>query len=188
MCSHWPAKLLDQRLRTRVGEHPLHLLLEHGRLVQRLLLRHVQELVIRDAAPQEERQARRQLEIGDAIRRIRRRALRLTLEAEQELRAHEDAANRQLEARLEAALRPRRRGIEPSGDLRSSSVDRPSIGAPRERRDDLLGARRFVRGGRRPADEQARRRLGESCIATAAVAAGAGDRTLEMPGSPLPAR
>ena len=38
----------------------------------------------------------------DAIRRIRRGRLRLTLEAEQKLRAHEDAANRQLEARLES--------------------------------------------------------------------------------------
>ena len=34
--------------------------------------RHVQQLVVRNAAPQEERQPRRQLEVADAIRRVRR--------------------------------------------------------------------------------------------------------------------
>ena len=67
-------EVADQRLRARVGEHPLDLLLEHAGLMQRLLLRDVQQLVVRDAAPQEERQPRRQLQIVDAIGRIRRDA------------------------------------------------------------------------------------------------------------------
>ena len=43
--------------------------LQHGRRVQRALRGHAQQLIVRDAAPQEERQPRRQLEIADAVDR-----------------------------------------------------------------------------------------------------------------------
>src|SRR5439155_14864783 len=89
----------------RVGEHPLHLLFEHGWRVECLLFRDLQQLVIRDAAPQEERQTRRELEVGNAIRRLRRRALGLALEPKQKLRADEDAPQGELEARVESILR-----------------------------------------------------------------------------------
>ena len=92
-------------------------------------------------------------DVGDAIRRIRRGSLRLTLESEQELRADEDAANRQFEARLKSALR---RAIAVSGqrDLKILVGHGPSIGAPREGRDDFLCAGRLVGGRRGLADEQ----------------------------------
>ena len=146
-------EVAHQRLRARVGEHPPHLLVEHDRIPERLLLRDVQQLVIRDAAPQEERQTRRQLEVGDAIRRIRRDGLRLTLEAEQKLRADEDAANRQFEARLKACL-SRAIAVPGQRDLKIVVGNGPSIGAPRERRDDLPGAGGLVGGRRGLADEQ----------------------------------
>src|SRR5207244_13098328 len=81
-----------QRIRERIGEHPRHLVFEYGRIVKRLLLRDAQELVIWDAAPQEERQTRSQLHVGNAIRHIKRLGLRLTPETEQTVLTHEDAA------------------------------------------------------------------------------------------------
>ena len=83
---------------TFVAHHATRLLLEHGWLVQRTSNGGFEKLVVWNAAPQEERQPRGELHVGDAIRRIRRRALRLTLEPEQEVRADEDAADRELES------------------------------------------------------------------------------------------
>ena len=62
----------DQRVRPRVGEHAPHLLLEHASAAQPPLRRDGDQLVVRNAAPQEERQPRRELEIGDAVRPARR--------------------------------------------------------------------------------------------------------------------
>ena len=65
-------EVVHERLRALVREHPLHLLLQHRRVAERLLHGKRQQLVVRNAAPQEERQPRRQIEIADAIRRIGR--------------------------------------------------------------------------------------------------------------------
>ena len=46
-----------QRAGAFVGEHPLHLLIEHGGRVQLAGDGQVQQLIVRDAAPDEERQA-----------------------------------------------------------------------------------------------------------------------------------
>ena len=55
----------DQVARSRIREHPRDLPLEHGRLVEIASGRQVQQFVVRDAAPQKEREPRRQLEIAD---------------------------------------------------------------------------------------------------------------------------
>ena len=52
----------------------------------------VEQFVVRNAAPEEERQPRRELEIADAIGGVRRDAGRVLFDAEQELRAHQDGA------------------------------------------------------------------------------------------------
>ena len=72
--SHWPAKFVDERVGLRIGQHPPHLLLEHRRLVQLALRGEVEQLVVGNAAPEEERQPRRQLEIADAVHRAGRDA------------------------------------------------------------------------------------------------------------------
>ena len=63
-------EVLDERVRLRIGQHAPHLLLEHRRLLQLAPRRRVEQLVVRNAAPQEERQPRRQLEVrrGDTRR------------------------------------------------------------------------------------------------------------------------
>ena len=105
----------------------------------------VEQLVVRNAAPEEERQTRGELEIADAVARRRARRSRIALDAEQELRAGEQTLERQLDAGLE---RCRRRGQLRRTEQRAeivAVVDGPPIGAPRERVEDRLGARRFGR-------------------------------------------
>ena len=46
----------DERRRPRVPQHPLRLRLEHGRVLEVAVDGHVEQLVVRDAAPQEERE------------------------------------------------------------------------------------------------------------------------------------
>ncbi len=50
-------KIVRQRLRLRIGEHPLHLLLEDLGIVELPLGGDIEQLVVRNAAPEEERQA-----------------------------------------------------------------------------------------------------------------------------------
>ena len=61
-------EILDQRgARAGIGEHARNLLLEHRRLMQLAANGQVQQSVVRNTAPQGERQSRSQLDIGDAI-------------------------------------------------------------------------------------------------------------------------
>ena len=110
-CSHCSAKLAIERLRSRIGQHAPDLLLEHRRLLQLALARQRQQLLVGKAAPQKERQPRRQREVVQPIRRVRRKVRRIGLDAEQELRAREDELQRRLDAAIEvaAALRARAR-------------------------------------------------------------------------------
>ncbi len=104
-CSHWPAKLLT-RLRER-GSASIRsdLSLEHLGLAQLAALRQVEQLVVRDAAPEEERQARGELDVRDAVGRVRRDAGRVGLDAEEELRVHQHRAQGHLDPRVEVPLR-----------------------------------------------------------------------------------
>ena len=72
----------DERARSRIGEHAPHLLLEHARLMQLSRNRHVQQLIVWNAAPEEEGESRRELYIADAIRSIRCSARWILLDAE----------------------------------------------------------------------------------------------------------
>ena len=58
-----PGEVSDQRLGAAIGQHAAHLPLQHRRLPQLALRGHVHQLVVGDAAPQEEREARGELEI-----------------------------------------------------------------------------------------------------------------------------
>ncbi len=125
-----------ERARPFVGEHAPHLLLEHGGLSQLPRRGHRNQLVVWNAAPQEERQARGERKVADAIRRVRRKAGRIRLDAEQELRAHEHAGERHLDTRVEirvctSALVERHRPLE------IGLGHRPAVGPPRERPDNL---------------------------------------------------
>jgi len=82
----------------------VHLLLEHLRIFQPSRRRNVQQFLVRNAAPDEERQPRCELDVADAIRRAGSDARGITLDAEQELRADEQSLDRPLDAEIEAAL------------------------------------------------------------------------------------
>src|SRR6185436_8429315 len=91
-----------ERLGPFVREHPMDLRLEHGRRVERVLRGEIEQLAVGDAAPEEERQARRELAIADAVHGRRRETGRILLDVETELRARENALQRFLDAALEA--------------------------------------------------------------------------------------
>ncbi len=60
-------EVLHQRLRAWIGQHALDLRLQDGRVGQAPALGNGEQLVVGNAAPQEERQARRQLDVADLI-------------------------------------------------------------------------------------------------------------------------
>ena len=66
-------EVVDERARTRVGQHAPDLLVEHRGVAKLVLRGEVQQLIVRNAAPQEERQPRGQVEVADRGR-LRRRS------------------------------------------------------------------------------------------------------------------
>ena len=57
-----PREVLHQRVGVRVGQHAPHLRLEHRRLAQASRRGQIEQRVVGHAAPEEERQPRRQLD------------------------------------------------------------------------------------------------------------------------------
>ena len=141
-----------QRLGTLVGQHPAHLLLERHGVAQLPLRGGPRQLLVGHRAPQEERQPRREVEVGDAIRLPGAHRARHLLHAEQEPRAGQDGLHRQAHSRLEVALlaaliveRHQRREV-----LRA---DRGAISLGGEPAHDLLRAAALLGLGRRAARE-----------------------------------
>ena len=156
-------EVLDERGAACVRQHPPHLGAQHRRLAQAALGGQRQQFLVGNRAPQEERQPRRQFEIADGPRLSGREAGGVVLDAEDERRAREQAAQRQLDAGVERSLLPAflEEGEQPRAVRRRH---RTPIGAPRQRGKDLRGALRFRRGGLGPRGRHAkmRRRLGVS--------------------------
>ena len=98
-----------ERLGARIGEHAPGLPLEHDRRRTACPAPAiVDQFLVRRRAPEEERQARRQIEIGDAIGGAGLRGFGLALEPEDEMRARQNRLERG------AARRPRiRRSAAP---------------------------------------------------------------------------
>ena len=107
-CSHCPVKLLDQGIGALVRDHAAHLRGQHARLAQPAGRGQVQQLLVRDAAPEEERQARGELQVADRVRRARPDAGRIAFDAIQERRARQDPRDAGADAGVEvAAVLPR---------------------------------------------------------------------------------
>ena len=160
-------KIPGERRRTRIGQHPSHLTLEHRRILELVLRRHRQEFVVGNAAPDEERETGRQIDVADPIdRRCRActvfagrpdavRVGALGLDAEQEIRVDQEPADGELDPGLEAAIL-----LAAVIEKREQGVDvlfagGAAIGTIGQLRDDPLGARRLLRLSRRLADENA---------------------------------
>ncbi len=113
--------------------------MQHGRRVKRAGRRHAQQLIVRDAAPQEERQPRRELEVADAIDRAGRNVRRIALDAERELRAGQNPLQRRLHARVECALLAAKH-VEVVQPFEIARCNLAAIGTARKRRDDAACA------------------------------------------------
>ena len=125
------------------GQHAADLLFERVRIRQRPAGRGFEQRVVRDAAPQEERQPGGQLQVAHAVCGRRRRAGRLLLDADQEVRRRQDRLQRQPDARLEIALA----AAQPVDLQQRPNIllgHRTPIGPPRQRGDDLPRARLVV--------------------------------------------
>ncbi len=103
-------EVADEGAGARIREHPTDLPLDAGGRLQLSLFRGLQQRIVRDAAPQEEGEARGQLDVADSVRRRGRNPLRILFDPEDELRAHENAPERELDSRIEAGRR-RVRGV-----------------------------------------------------------------------------
>ena len=103
----------DERLRARICEHATDFAVQKFRLPEIPARCGIEQRVIRDAAPEEERQTRGKLEVADAIRRLRRQTVRIALGAEKKLATHEHRTERGLDAGVEISALLPRLAIEP---------------------------------------------------------------------------
>ena len=145
----------DERLRPRIGHHPADLPHQDVRPAKPPFVGQLQQLVVGDAAPQEERQARGQLVVVDVKGAARRLIRRLGFSAEDEGRRGQDAAERKPDPALERAPGTPL-AVERQQSVSLLSRHRPSVRPAGHRREDPRGARLLVRGGRGAADEQPR--------------------------------
>ena len=164
VCSHSSKKFVTSAVRARgVGEHPPHLPLEDAGFAQFAADRQVEQLVVGDAAPQKERQTRREFDVGETIRRARRDAGRIGFDPEQKIGADQHAARARRECRRRSFHRFGAVLIEAEQRLDVLARCRPAIRAPRQRRDRSS----FAQAGSSLAlagwQTNSRRRLGESC-------------------------
>ena len=141
--SHCPTKSFMNRVARRSASMRFTCCVEHRRILQLALRREVEQLVVGNAPPQEERQPRRQLEIAQPVDVAGLGAGRLALDAEQELRRRQQRFERALDAGVEVALAPAF-AVDGQQRLDVGVGDRPAVGAPRQRGDDPARARLLV--------------------------------------------
>src|SRR5262249_38838010 len=140
-----PCKVRDQRLRLGIGQHAPHLLLEDLWIAQPSLRCEIQKFVIWHAAPKEERQSRRQLQITNSIDSSVRYSGWFFFRAIQERRGYEYSRQCLLKTGLKIGiLSTLLIKVHQRGHL--GIHDRTPERASRKRRQDLARARNFFRG------------------------------------------
>ncbi len=152
-----------KRLGARVGEHPPHLLLEHRRVAQLPGGGQLHQFLVRVAAPQEEREPRRQVQVREAVDGVGRHPGRLALEAEDEVGAGQNGLHGGPDAVVEAALLAAADAVHAHQTLNVVLADWPAVGLARQPGDDGLGTGQLVGLVLRRArqDAGARRALGQ---------------------------
>jgi hypothetical protein len=168
-------KVGRQPLGPGIGQHAPDLALEDARRAQPPLAGHLEELIVGDAAPEEEGQPRRQLVVGQRVRLTDLHGLRIALHAEHELRTGQDALDAGFDAGLESPLLARL-AVERHQPLRIRIGGLAAIGAAGQPGEDARGAcllnlRRRVRSRTTAEDPLPARR-----VAAASWVVGAGDR------------
>ncbi len=139
-------EVADQRFGTRVGEQPSDLGLEHRRGRKRSAFGQRQELLVRSAANQEERQTRRQLHIRDRVHVAGRETSGRTLGSVEKLGTGENGGQRVANRRIEVTDAP---GCPIEGErrLEIGIGDRTSIRLARQRRQDSPSRTEAPRSG-----------------------------------------
>jgi hypothetical protein len=137
-------EVLDDGVRFRVGEHARDLLLQYLRIAEAPLCSDVEQLIVWDAAPQEERQPRGEIGVADAIGLTDSQRGRFVFRAVHESWRDENARQCLLDAgvevgRLAAGL------IEVHERRELGCAHRPSVRAARERREDRSRTSVFAR-------------------------------------------
>ena len=150
--------------RARIGEHAPHLLIEDA--AHRCSLpanRQIEQLIVGNAAPEKERQTRRELDIGQTIGGARRHRVGIGFDAEQEIRADQQPLERRANAAVEAAVGTRasdrsraasaHRRSSPDGDTPAARASTGSSSRRRSRQlaDCRAGTRRCAGGSASPA-------------------------------------
>ena len=133
--SHCPAKLVARLNERRSASILRACFSSSSGLTQLAANGGVEQLIVRDAAPQEERQSRCQLEIADSVDAAGRYFLWVAFHAEQELRVGEHSAQRRRDSGVEIAFGARLRDRTPSARQRPlwrSAGDRRAASASRE--------------------------------------------------------
>ena len=133
-------EIVAQRPGARVGKHPAHLPGQNVGITEARFGGELQQLLIRQTAPQEERQTRRQLQIAQRANPAGRVSGFRSIE---EMRARQDRAERIAHTAFEAGHRISRL-VERHQRSEILVGHRAPEGAPCEVLDDLLRARRFV--------------------------------------------
>ena len=124
-----------------IGQHAAHLLFQDRRIGELPPLGQRQQAVVGDAAPQEERQARGDLQVAQAVGALAARQVdRFAVDAQQEVRIDQDALETVLDAGLEAAAVAPARVEERQQRLAVARRDGPPVGAAGRRGQDALGA------------------------------------------------
>ena len=152
-CSHWPAKLVT-RLRERGSASIRRTCAStHPGPAQFAALGDIEQLVVGDAAPEEERQAGRELDVGDAVGRARRDAGRVRLDAKEELRIDQYRAEGHLDPGVEAPALLAGGPVQLHRLPEVVARDRPPVGPARQAGDDAAGTRLLIARPARLADE-----------------------------------
>ena len=99
-------KVAHQGSRPVIRQHAPDLLFEHLGLFEFSSNGRLEKLVVRNTAPEEEGQARCQLQVGDAIGSIRSNAGRILFDAKQEFRTDQHRAQTHFNTRLKAPVPP----------------------------------------------------------------------------------
>ena len=152
--SHWAAKRRAERLGARVGEHPPRLPSRAPGAVSLPLLASADQLLVGRRAPEEEREPRGEVEVGDAGRALRppwpaARAPSGTRSAGW------PAPPRAPRARRPRSRRPRRPSRRTASGCRLRRGQRTAIGVAGQARDDRARAGPLLGGRGRTAGEDA---------------------------------
>ena len=99
-----PAEVLGQRVRPGIPQHAAHLRRQHHGIAQRARIGGPAQARVRHARPDEVRQARRELVLGDPVRRGARPERLIPLDAEEEIRRHQQRRDADREPLVERLL------------------------------------------------------------------------------------